>query len=148
MPELPGASEPDHGATDEAWASIVENFGERAHLTDADVASEPISLIAPQPQPITPLAPVPPAMPMMEADDHYIPPEAPRVGLADGPRGAAWLGLIGAPTLFVLALLTGIAIPQWLTLFAVVAFLVSLGYLFATMRGSADDDPWDDGSRV
>ncbi|GAC1383107.1 MAG: hypothetical protein NVSMB48_15440 [Marmoricola sp.] len=145
MPELPGPSEPDHGATDEAWASIVENFGERVHLTDADVAPEPISLIGPQPSPTAPIEPIPP---IVETDDHYIPPEVPRVGLADGPRGAAWLGLVGAPALFMLALLTGIAIPQWLTLFAVVAFLGSLGYLFATMRGTHDDDPWDDGSRI
>lgn len=145
MPEVPGPSDPDRGATDEAWASIVENFGERAHLTEADVSPEPIDLIAPQ---VQPPASIESADPILATDDHFVPPEVPRVGLADGPRGAAWLGLIGAPTLFVLALLTGIAIPQWLTLFAVVAFLVSLGYLFATMGGSHDDDPWDDGSRV
>lgn len=139
MSEPSGSSEPDHRATDEAWASIVENFGERAHLTDEDVAAEPISLIPPEPEPVTRMA---------DPDEHYVPPAVPQVGLAQGPRGAAWIGLVGAPALFVLSVLTGLAIPQWLTLFAVVAFLASLGYLFATMGGGNDDDPWDDGARV
>lgn len=139
MSEVPGTPEPERSsAEDEAWASIVENFGDRAELTDADITPEPIDLI-----PIQPEAPTR----IVESDDHFVPPEVPRVELADGPRGAAWLGLLGAPTLFVIALLTGIDIPQWLSLFAVIAFLVSLGYLVFTMRGN-DDDPWDDGARV
>lgn len=137
MSETPGTPEPERSsAEDEAWASIVENFGERIELTEDDIVDEPINLI-----------PMQPPAPIVESDDHFVPPEVPRVGLADGPRGAAWLGLLGAPTLFVLALLTGFDIPHWLSLFAVIAFLVSLGYLVFTMRGH-DDDPWDDGARV
>ena len=140
MSETPGAPEPERSAAeDEAWAAIVENFGERVELTDEDVIPEPINLIPIEPEPVSAI---------VESDDHFVPPEVPRVGLADGPRGAAWLGLLGAPTLFVIALLTGISVPHWLALFAVVAFLVSLGYLIATMRGSNDDDPWDDGAVV
>lgn len=139
MSETPGASEPEPSAAeDQVWASIVENFGERAQLSEEDVTAPPLNLIPIDPEP---------ARSILESDDHYVPPEAPRVGLADGPRGAAWLGLLGAPTLFVIALLTGISVPQWLALFVVVAFLVSLGYLIATMRGN-DDEPWDDGARV
>jgi len=139
MAETPEAPEPERGAAeDEAWAAIVENFGERAHLTEADVTPEPISLIPVQPEPFFVAS---------ESHEHYEPPEVPRVGLAEGPRGAAWLGLLGAPTLFVVALLSGFAIPGWLALFAVVACLVSLGYLIATMKRD-DDDPWDDGAVV
>lgn len=138
MSELPGGSEPERrSAEDAAWASIVQNFGERAKLTEDDVIAEPISLLPPQPEPTS----------LIASDEHFEPPEAPRVGLADGPRGVAWLGLLGAPTLLVIALLSGISIPHWLSLFAVVAFLGSLGYLVATMHGH-DDDPWDDGARV
>lgn len=131
MPEIPGTPEPESGAAEDAvWASIVENFGERAQLSDDEIITPPPAFVP-------------------ESDlDHYVPPSAPRVGLADGPRGAAWLGLLGAPTLFVLALLTGFSVPQWLALFAVVAFLVSIGYLIATMGRDEDHDPWDDGSRV
>lgn len=139
MSETPGTPEPEHSAAeDAAWAAIVDNFGERAQLNEDDIAAEPIKLIPIQSEPV-------PAI--LESDEHFEPEEAPRVGLPDGPRGAAWLGLLGAPTLFVIALLTGISIPQWLSLFVVVAFLVSLGYLIATMRGD-DDEPWDDGARV
>jgi hypothetical protein len=140
MSEVPGTPEPERSsAEDEAWASIVENFGERAELTEADITPEPINLI-----PIEPERPAP----ILESDEHYIPPEVPRVGLAEGPRGAAWLGLLGAPTLFVIALLTGFDVPQWLALFAVIAFLSSLGYLIFKMRGPDDNEPWDDGARV
>jgi len=119
---------------DDAWSSIVENFGERARLSDDEL--------------VVPVPPTP-AEPAADVDgEHYIPPEAPRVGLADGPRGPAWLGLIGAPTLFVITLLTGLSIPEWLALFAVVAFVFSLGYLVATMHRAEDDDPSDDGARV
>ncbi|MGN6162388.1 MAG: hypothetical protein ACTHOG_11905 [Marmoricola sp.] len=126
---------------DEAWASIVENFGERAHLADDELTRPPSPLIQPEPEP----------EPSPDHDDpveHYIPPAVPKVGLADGPRGAAWLGLLGGPALFLIAVLSGMTIPNWLALFAVVAFLVSIGYLIATMERREDQDPWDDGSRV
>lgn len=141
MSETPGTPEPERGAAeDAAWASIVENFGERAQLSDDEVVPPPIALIPAEAEPTEVT---------YDSDlEHYIPPSVPRVGLADGPRGAAWLGLLGAPTLFVLALLTGFSVPQWLALFAVVAFLVSIGYLISTMSRGEDDDPWDDGSRV
>lgn len=139
MSEIPGSSEPERSAAeDQAWASIVQNFGERAQLADDDIVAEPINLIPIQPEPVAAI---------VESDAHFEPAEVPRVGLADGPRGAAWLGLLGAPTLFVIALLTGIPVPEWLSLFVVVAFLVSLGYLVATMRND-DDEPWDDGAVV
>lgn len=139
MPETPGGRESEGSAAeDRAWTSIVENFGERAHLSEDEVTPAPNNLIPIQPDPVPSI---------VESDEHFVPPEVPRVGLADGPRGVAWLGLLGAPTLFVIALLTGFSVPQWLSLFAVVAFLVSLGYLIATMR-SDDDEPWDDGARV
>jgi hypothetical protein len=122
---------------DEAWASIVENFGDRAELPE---------------EKLPPAGAFIPARPEPTDDrddiDHYVPPTVPQVGLADGPRGAAWLGLLGGPTLFVIALLTGIRVPNWLALFTVVAFLVSIGYLIATMSRGHDRDPWDDGSRV
>ncbi|MGN6721678.1 MAG: hypothetical protein ACTHJM_03585 [Marmoricola sp.] len=140
MSETPSGSEPERSAAeDEAWASIVENFGERAQLSEEDITPAPINLIPIEPEPMPSI---------LESDDHFVPEEVPRVGLADGPRGAAWLGLLGAPTLFVIALLTGITVPSWLSLFAVVAFLVSLGYLISTMSRGHDDDPWDDGARV
>lgn len=129
------ADEPD----DDAWASIVANFGERAELTDEEKAIQPIVPVEEEHE-IDYFVP-------FESDDGYEPPPVERVGLADGPRGAAWIGVLGAPLLFMVALLTGISIPHWLSLFAVVAFLAGLGYLIATMRHH-DDDPWDDGARV
>lgn len=129
---------PEDDSTDEAWASIVANFGDRAELSDEEVAT--VSATPPAEDPVDYYIP-------FESEDGYVPPEAPRVGLADGPRGAAWLGVLGAPALFLIALLTGVTIPEWLALFAVIAFLVSLGYLISTMRRN-DDDPWDDGARV
>lgn len=135
-----GNQAPDPGsADDQAWASIVANFGQRAQLDDDGVPQDLIASAPPEPMQV-PVA--------VESEDHYLPPTPPPVGLADGPRGAAWLGLLGAPTLFVIALLAGISIPRWLSLVAVVAFVASLVYLVATMGGTEHDEPWDDGARV
>lgn len=121
-------ADPDNtpGSEDDAWASIVANFGERVELP-----AEPTTWFAP-----------------FESDDHYVPPEAPHVGLAEGIHGAAWLGFIGAPIVSMLALLFNIGVPHWLGWLALIVFLASMGYLFTTMRHHDNDDPWDDGARV
>lgn len=119
---------------DEAWDSIVANFGDRVELPEED-------LLPREPEPerefFTPF----------HSEEGYTPPAADHVGLADGARGAAWLGAIGGPAVFLIAVMTGITMPSWIAIAIVVAFLVSLGYLIATMRHH-DDDPWDDGARV
>lgn len=116
---------------DDAWRQIVENYGDRPHVDD--LPEESVNDHQPDQGPI---------------EDHYEPPPALRVGLARGPRGAAWLGTIGAPALLICALITGIGIPGWLALIAVFAFLIGTGYLIATMTRHDTRDPWDDGSRV
>lgn len=145
QPDVPDRALPEPSPEDEAWATIVANFGERAQLSPAELTPEP--LLSSEPEPLIPEVDPADDWPS-EPDEHYVPPAVPEVGLADGPRGAAWLGLLGAPALFMIALLTGISIPGWLSVFAVVAFLVSLGYLFATMRKHDDDEPWNDGAVV
>jgi len=130
MPKLPEDPE-------DAWASIVANFGERAHLSDRDLEPDI------EPEPDRPREFYVP----FENNDGYQPPPAPHVGLPQGPRGVAWLILLGVPVLLLVALLLDLTLPRWLTLSGVVGALASLGYLIATM-GSSDDDPWDDGARV
>lgn len=132
---------PEEPDEDAAWASIVANFGERIPLTDEKTPTEPVEDPAEPTGPSTFFV-------AFESDDHYLPPEPPPVGLADGARGAAWLGVIGAPSLFLITLLFGIELPSLISLLAVLAFLTGLGYLFTTMRHHHDDDPWDDGARV
>lgn len=129
---------------DDAWRSIVENYGDRAEL-DADD------------HPAVPLAPEPLTEPLTWRDatyvaeepdpDRFVPPAPPPVPHTTPDRLAAWLGVFGAPAVLLAALVLGVSLPGWLGYLLVAAFVGGFLYLVVQMpRGPRD--PGDDGARL
>ncbi|MFT4084583.1 MAG: hypothetical protein QM638_18555 [Nocardioides sp.] len=160
-----GADRSGAGGSDEdsAWREIVENYGERAVLTDTDTGTgtaEPADDPAADDERQRRLEQLfvvefdedeEPAPIYLEDSERYVPPPPPPLPRTTPERAAAWIGVLGAPVaavvLVVVHMLTGLEIPALLTGFLVVAFLGGFGYLVATMPREPDD-PWDDGARV
>ena len=126
---------------DDAWRSIVDNYGERAQLDDepvADVPEPPPAAAEPTPTPV-------------ERDDPEerfvppVPPPAPRLPL---PKRLAWLTVLGCPALLVLALLVSYDVPTLLGYALVAGFVGSFVYLVATMQRADERNPWDDGAQI
>ncbi|HET6294747.1 MAG TPA: hypothetical protein VFG33_15300 [Kribbella sp.] len=90
----------------------------------------------------------PPARRTDDPHDHFIPPEPPRGPRLDWISRAAWLGLLGGPTLLILAALFDFGAGH-ITLVAVVGFIAGFLTLVIRMgdRLPPDDTP-DDGAVV
>ena len=139
---------------DEAWRSIVENFGERADLDDEPDSSSTASAEPPTgqdpygwavaPEPDEPAEPTPA---YVEDEDTYVPPEPPPLPVPEPDRGIAWAGVVGAPLLLLVSLLFSIGLPSWVGYLMVAWFVGGFCYLVARMP-KEPRDPWDDGSRV
>ncbi len=119
---------------DAAWQQIVENYGERPEVPSAD---------APLVDSPAPEGPEPFRLELY--DEQFVPPPLPPPPVIRPERRLAWVGLIGAPVLLIAFTFLDYALPTALTGGLVVAFLVSFGYLVATME---PHDPDDDGARV
>jgi len=151
---------------DEAWRSIVENFGERAELDDEhgpDPATPPEQPARPDPyawavgdEPEEPaeLAESAPAYAEDAGGDlyhsgetSYVPPDPPPLPVPEPDRGIAWAGVVGSPLLLLVSLLFGIGLPSWVGYLMVAWFVGGFCYLVARMP-KEPRDPWDDGSRV
>ena len=117
---------------DARWREIVENYGDRAEIAEAEPDLQP----APAPAPL-------PAEPFDEA--HYVPPEPPPVGWPTGPRAVACVGLFGGPALILVMLLFKVTIPTWLGWLALLGFIGGFGFLVSSM---GPRDEWDDGSQI
>ena len=147
---------------DAAWRAIVENYGSRPELGPS---TEPGPPAAPTPPP----APAPPARSSLfdrtyldaqaaEADraeaawsdeGHFVPPEPPPVPGTTPARRLAWIGLFGAPALMLLAVVTRLTFPTWLSMGLVVAFVGGFVFRVATMdRPGGDGWGGDDGAVV
>ena len=126
---------------DEAWRTIVENYGDRVQLAPDE---EP-----PAQAWTTTAAAVPPdesTDPSNDAD-RFVPPVPPPLPHTTPDRYAAWGGVLGAPVMLVLALLLGVHPPTWLGGLMVVGFVGGFVYLvFQMPRGPRD--PGDDGARL
>jgi hypothetical protein len=122
---------------DDAWRSIVENFGDRADLG-----------------PDAPSAPVPDGHDEDAGrddedwdDDVFVPPPAPPLPQVSPDRLVAWTGIFGAPVVLLTALVLGLPLPPWLGYLLVTWFVGGFGYLVVQMpRGPRD--PGDDGARI
>lgn len=132
---------------EDAWRSIVDNYGERIELEE-DPQAEP-------PQPV----PAPAALDDLEQpaetgelpaeldDARFVPPTPPPLPHVPPDRLAAWTGLFGSPTLLLICLVLGINLPPLLGYLLVAWFIGGFVYLVVKMpRGPSD--PWDDGARL
>jgi len=131
---------------DAAWQQIVANFGDRVEIEESPAVPEPEvdavpSSVAPIPEPADDPG-------RWDVEEHYVPPTPPPVPAPQGPRGLAWLGLFGSPTVMLICIVFGIRIPDWVGLLLFASFVGGFGYLVATMRKHDDSDPWDDGAVV
>jgi hypothetical protein len=73
-------------------------------------------------------------------EDHFVPePPAPLPHL-EPYKQLAWAGVVGGPLALLIAALTGVSFPGWLSWFAIVGFIGGFVTLVATM---SDDDDWD-----
>ncbi len=78
-----------------------------------------------------------------EAEDHFVPPEPGPVFGGDPLLTIAWVLVVAAPTLAVIALVAWRDIPMWLLQVAGVAFVAAVGVLLWRMphrRDPGDDD--------
>jgi hypothetical protein len=150
---------------DDAWRSIVDNYGERPQLDDLETPDDPEAPEDqpgqgdhPEPEDKGPLLerrPAPdhgepaaerPRPAYVDPEDRFVPPTPPPVPRPHGVRAAAWAGLAGSPALMLLCVVLGIDLPGVLDLALVASFVAGFVYLMAKLpRGR---DPWDDGSRV
>jgi hypothetical protein len=127
---------------DEAWRTIVENYGDRVQLApDEEPPAQAWATAA------TTAALDEGAVDPTYAEDRFVPPAPPPLPHTTPDRYAAWAGVLGAPVMLVLALLVGVQLPTWLAGLMVVGFVGGFVYLvFQMPRGPRD--PGDDGARL
>ncbi|MFE0574120.1 hypothetical protein ACFW21_18330 [Streptomyces albogriseolus] len=81
-----------------------------------------------------------------ESDEgHFVPPEPPPLPEADVTSRFAWLGVLGAPVLLLLAILLGWEMTWWLTTVCIGGFLG--GAVTLVMRMHTDDEDDEDPGR-
>ena len=132
---------------DEAWRSIVDNYGERAEVEPdppvSDAGSDDWSRPAPEPERSW-------DEPFPDSDwseDRFVPPPPPPLPRPRRDRLIAWLGVFGSPAVLLICLILGIALPELLAYALVAAFVGGFLYLVWLMpRGPRDPD--DDGAVV
>ncbi|MGH3307487.1 MAG: hypothetical protein ACRDOX_07325 [Nocardioides sp.] len=123
---------------DDAWRSIVENYGERPEVDPAPPVTEP-------------------EMAYDDGDDvddwddpdedRFVPPPPPPLPHPTPVRLAAWIGVFGAPAVLLVAMVLALPLPGWLGKGLVAYFVAGFLYLVYHMeRGPRD--PWDNGARV
>jgi hypothetical protein len=126
---------------DDAWRSIVENYGERAEIDPAPSGAEP-----------EPSYDEPDDRDDVEDwdepdDDRFVPPPPPPLPHPTPLRLAAWVGVFGAPAVLLVVMVLALPLPTWLEKGLVGYFVGGFLYLVFNMeRGPRD--PWDDGARV
>ena len=137
---------------DEAWRSIVDNFGDRARLDDEppepphDPAADEVHQV-PEP-PVAAPGPSPDATWDEDAEERFVPPVPPPVPRLPLPQRLAWLAVLGSPALLFVALLFSYDLPSLFGYALVAGFLGGFGYLVATMQRADERNPWDDGAQL
>ena len=122
---------------DDAWRSIVDNYGERAELDD-----EPVDVAPPRP------LDTPPPAALEEPEERFVPPVPPPAPRLPLPKRLAWLAVLGSPALLVVALLVSYDVPALVGYALVAGFVGGFGYLVATMQRADERNPWDDGAQL
>ena len=129
------------GDEDAVWRAIVENYGERAELDDADSETDSPVDVPPSPRSLF-------AEPEREpeaAEEHYVPPPPPPVPRTTPLRTLAWTGLFGVPLFVLVCLIAGVTLPPWLGLVLMGWFVGGFVFLVAAMRPD-ERDGYDDGA--
>ena len=132
---------------DDAWRSIVENYGERVEIDPAPSGTEPEAAYD-DPDDRDRLGdPDTDWDDRDDPDDHFVPPPPPPLPHPTPVRLAAWIGVFGAPAVLLVAMVLALPLPGWLGNGLVGYFVAGFLYLvFHMERGPRD--PWDDGARV
>ena len=137
----PRPVQPD--SEDDAWRSIVENYGDRAELGPDDHWSR-----REEPDRSPDRSPDEDEDEAWESDEErYVPPPPPPLPHLTPDRFAAWTGVFGSPTFLLVALLVGFHIPAWLGYLLVAGFVGGFVYLVIQMPREPRD-PGDDGARI
>lgn len=139
---------------DDAWRSIVDNYGRRAEIDEPEDqrGSPPEAQPGAQPPGRSGMeleratAPVPD--PWDGPEERFVPPVPPRAPRLPLPRRLAWCAVLGSPVALVVALLGSLAIPELVGYALVAAFVGGFAYLVATMQRAESRDPWDNGARL
>ena len=118
---------------DDAWRQIVDHYGDTPEFPD-----EPATEVDP---------PVEEVVPELEDPDVFVPPDPPPIPRPHGARLVAWLGVLGAPILLILAAMASFRLSSFISVLLVVWFLSGFGYLVWQMPNERDD-PWDNGARL
>jgi hypothetical protein len=140
---------------EDAWRTIVENYGERIELGDDPPVDPPAGPADRVPQDsglqrlFRPLPePQPEAEDLEDDDDDFVPPSPPPLPKLPPDRFLAWAGLFGSPTVLLVCLVLGIHLVPWMGYLLVASFVGGFGYLVVKMPHNTDIDPWDDGARL
>jgi hypothetical protein len=161
-PEEPTGSSDVEPALDEdaVWAAIVANYGDRPEMGSpagpvvdpAGPVVEPVETTRPRNifdrtyiEANTELN----SEATWDDEGHFVPPPPPPLPTLEPRRKLAWIGLFGAPTLMLLAVIFGWHFPSWLGTLLVGSFVGGFVYLVATMpRRRPGDWSGDDGAVV
>ncbi len=98
------------------------------------------------PDDVPPLAPD--SVPPDDPEDRFVPPEAPPITSTDLASRLAWLGVLGAPLLLLVAALTVGRLPSLMVVGALVAFVGGFATLVLRLPRDRDDNGPDDGAVV
>lgn len=79
-------------------------------------------------------------------EGHFVPPPPPPLPPVDSRRKIAWYCLFGSPALALLFIALGTAMPGWVLVGMVAAFVGGFSYLVATMGSSSDNSTGGDGA--
>jgi hypothetical protein len=75
-----------------------------------------------------------------DREEHFVPDPPEPLPHLEPYKQLAWAGVIGGPVALLVAALTGLDLPEWLTWLAIVGFVGGFVTLVATR---SDDDDWD-----
>jgi hypothetical protein len=98
------------------------------------------------PDDVPPLAPE--SVPPDDPEDRFVPPEAPPIMSTELPSRLAWLGVLGAPLVLLVAALTWSRLPTLMVVAALAAFVGGFVTLVLRLPRDRDDNGPDDGAVV